>query len=91
MNYGIIDGGRFYFRNKTDGNMEMVDNEDVFDTIELPSNLGHYLAEVLWEHHTMKQDRSNMFAKLSALIELVQNTEMDKDVLIACINNCGVG
>ena len=87
----VVDGGRFIFRVHKDESVEMIDDYGEFESIILPFRLGCYLSELMWEHHTMKQDKKNMFAKLSALIELVEKTDLDKDVLIACINNCGVG
>lgn len=89
-NYGVIDGGRFLFTVSKDEVIRMSDLKEEFETVELSFALGNYLSEVMWEHHEMKQDKSNMFSKLCALIEVVEKTELDKDILIACINACGI-
>ena len=45
---------------------------------------------MLAEQHRLRIDKTNQFAKLHALLDLVkQESEIDKDVLIACINNSG--
>ena len=90
MSDHYVDGGRFSFRIVEDG-WEMYDEKGEFETVKLSRELATYLGHVTWQHHTMMKDKSNMFSKLIGLIELVKKeSEMDKDVLIACINNAGV-
>lgn len=71
-------------------NCDMVDELGILPTIEIPSEHGEILAKMLSEQHRLRIDKTNQFAKLHALLDLVkQESEIDKDVLIACINNSG--
>lgn len=85
------DGWRFCFKeHRYDDQCEMVDDLGILPTIRIPKEHGKVLSKMLAEQHRLRIDKTNQFAKLHALLDLVkQESEIDKDVLIACINNSG--
>jgi len=84
-----MDGYRFRFHEYAGGCCMMEDTLAEFDSIRLPAELGRVLAEMLGEQHNLRIEKDNQFAKLHALINIAENSDLDKDVLIACINNSG--
>ena len=84
-----MDGYRFEFHLTLSGLCEMKDALCEFESIMMPNELGGVLSTMLAEQHNLRIDKSNQFARLHALIKIAQETDLDKDVLIACINNYG--
>ena len=85
------DGYRFCFKKyEYDDKFEMIDVLGILPTIRIPTEHAEVLSKMLAEQHRLRIDKTNQFAKLHALLDLVkQESEIDKDVLIACINNSG--
>lgn len=83
-----MDGYRFEFHVDQNGCI-MKDALGEFDSIPMPNKLGELLAKMLAQQHDLRISKSNQFARLHALIKIAQETDLDKDVLIACINNSG--
>lgn len=85
------DGYRFCFKKHSyDDKFEMIDKLGILHTIIIPCEHAEVLSTMLAEQHRLRIDKTNQFAKLHALLDLVkQESEIDKDVLIACINNSG--
>ena len=85
------DGWRFCFKkHRYDDNYDLVDELGILPTIEIPDGHAQVLCKMLAEQHRLRIDKTNQFAKLHALLDLVkQESEIDKDGLIACINNSG--
>ena len=84
-----MDGFRFRFVVQKDGTCIMEDELREFGSVPMSSELGETLSRILAEQHRLRIDKNNQFARLHALIEIAQETELDKEVLIACINNSG--
>lgn len=84
-----MDGYRFQFYKELDGTYTMKDALGQFKDVSLHKDLGQLLANMLAEQHTLRIDKSNQFTRLNALIKIAKETDLDKDVLIACINNSG--
>ena len=87
----LDDPDRFVFRdNEYEPNAIMEDQLGEFPPLEMERRQAQLLAKMLFDYSTMLADKGNRFTKVNAFIELVkQNSDMDKDLLIACINASG--
>ena len=70
--------------------MIMKDSLGIYPPIRMDKQQAEILSKMLWEYHTLLAEKGNRFNKVNAFIEIVkQNEDMDKDLLIACINASG--
>lgn len=78
---------RFVFcRNEYTDNMEMVDKLEEFMPVNLSDELAIVLSQILWEHTQFVDEKNKGLFILNNLRDFVkQNSDLDKDVLIALI------
>ena len=85
-----IESERFILQQKTDGKMYLVDTSNQFSPVFMPDELAEIIATILWEHYNYKKHESQGMLKLLLLTKFVkENEDLDKDLLIALINNSG--
>lgn len=78
---------RFVFcRNKYADNMQMVDKLEHFTPVTLSDELAELLSQILWEHYQFVNEKEKGLFVLNNLRDFVnENSDLDKDVLIALI------
>lgn len=80
-----MDGYRFRFIDENNGIWLMIDDLEEFETIELPSEMAITLAKMLGEQHTYRNKIERTLIPFEKLLEIVSKQDIDKDVLITCI------
>lgn len=85
------DPDRFiFYDDPTEITATMKDRLGRFPPVKMEKRQAEILAKMLFEYSTLLAEKGNRFAKVNAFIEIVkQNEDMDKDLLIACINASG--
>ena len=78
------DGYRFTFKVKSD-RCYMEDTLQEFPVIVMPNQMGEILSQMLGDLHQYQQNERNKINSIQSLIEVVENTDIDKDILITCI------
>lgn len=82
------DGYRFIF---IDGDYcettIMKDTLGEFPPLRMPQHQAEILSKMLREQHILRAEKGNRYARVNSFIDLIrENSDLDKDVLIACIN-----
>lgn len=83
------DGLRFRFIENPDFKVTMHDDLEEFPDMTLPCKLARVLAKMLMEQHQLRMDKENDLSQFKSILETLQENgnKLDKDVLIAVINN----
>lgn len=78
---------RFVFcRNEYSDNMQMVDELEHFTPVTLSDELAELLSQILWEHYQFVNEKEKGLFVLNNLRDFAnENSDLDKDVLIALI------
>ena len=78
---------RFVFcRNNYTGKMELKDCSNHFSPVELTDELAKVLSKILYEHYSLVKEKESDLFELNNLVDFVkENSDLDKDVLIALI------
>lgn len=80
---------RFVFCKYND-NIQMVDKLKHFTPITLSDELAEVLSQILWEHYQFVNEKEKGLFVLNNLRDFVnENSDLDKDVLIALIKENG--
>ena len=81
-----FDGHRFcFYSTKYTGKSVIKDTLGEFGEVELPNNLAELLATMLNDLHELQMDKKRAFSPLKSLIDIAENSDLDKDVLMTCI------
>jgi hypothetical protein len=83
------DGFRFVFIQESDKRVVMKDELEEFPNMTLPRPLAEKLASMLNEQHFIQYDKENSLMRFKGILEIVEDKQnkIDKDILIAVINN----
>lgn len=85
-----IESERFILQKQIDGRMHLVDTLGQFESIPMPDELSKIIGNILWEHYNYKKHEAQGMLKLMLFVKFIkENNDLDKDLLIAIINNCG--
>lgn len=77
---------RFVFCRNEHDYMQMVDRLEHFAPVTLTDELAEVLSKILWEHYQFVNEKEKGLFVLNNLRDFVnENSDLDKDVLIALI------
>ena len=77
---------RFVFCRNEHDYMQMVDRLEHFAPVTLTDELAEVLSQILWEHYQFVNEKEKGLFVLNNLRDFVnENSDLDKDVLIALI------
>ena len=81
-----FDGHRFEFHIQYNTmNTTIKDTLNEFEDFELPNDVAELLAIMLNDLHDLQIDKKSSLGSLKSLISIVEETDLDKDVLMTCI------